>query len=322
MRSILLTVVACSLLGSAFADLYMQAPRGSNDRLNEASDNRQNANRLFDSQNNAKGGYCYGPAMEYYAGSILNVEWTNQHACGNDGIECTLVFQYMCQAPGQADDVTIRDGTTTNTIPTNDKDAAMSKTANGDFVYGMHESYQYYKDCAARSRNKGLFLADQNIGDRAVNTRQNNGNRHGTECAEERDYYPYFHPSPWKDIVVMTDNSKGLCPYIKANSQNVISKNYCSMPNGNGNNAIPNSEAACKQAGGAWSTTDAFNIPAPDCLEAPWSRDNHPGNGVGQSANTYNWTLPTAKTESCINEGGCTCVFRMRYNISNSNVVG
>lgn len=48
-------------------------------RLNEANGNRNNANRLFNSQNNAAGGYCWGPAMSYYEGSQLTVEWTNQH---------------------------------------------------------------------------------------------------------------------------------------------------------------------------------------------------------------------------------------------------
>jgi hypothetical protein len=43
----------------ADADIYMHAPRGSNNRAcrNDNGENRRNDNRLFDSQNNAKGGY-------------------------------------------------------------------------------------------------------------------------------------------------------------------------------------------------------------------------------------------------------------------------
>lgn len=70
----------------ALADIYLHNPRGSNNRLNEANTNRNTA-RLFDSQNNGmkftievddevKGGYCYGPAMSYYEGSILTIEFT------------------------------------------------------------------------------------------------------------------------------------------------------------------------------------------------------------------------------------------------------
>ena len=36
----------------ATADLYLHNPRGSNNRLNERSANRKNANRVFDSQVN------------------------------------------------------------------------------------------------------------------------------------------------------------------------------------------------------------------------------------------------------------------------------
>ena len=47
------------LLEPGSADVYMHSPRGSNNRncRNDNGENRRNGNRLFDSQNNAKGGY-------------------------------------------------------------------------------------------------------------------------------------------------------------------------------------------------------------------------------------------------------------------------
>ena len=88
------------------ADIYLQNPRGSNNRLSEASRERANENRMFDSQNNERGGYNVARPMSYYAGSLLQVEWTNQHSCMSANANCDLILQYMC-------DDSIRDGLTT-----------------------------------------------------------------------------------------------------------------------------------------------------------------------------------------------------------------
>lgn len=56
---------------------------------------------------------------------------------------------------------------------------------------------------------------------------------------------------------------------------------------------------------GAWREYPSHGLLAPDCLEAPWSRDNHLGNGWGGFANTYNWTVPEGLNHEF-------CVIRMR----------
>ena len=34
----------------------------------------------------------------YYSGSILPIEWTNQHGCGgNSKVTCEIVLQYACE---------------------------------------------------------------------------------------------------------------------------------------------------------------------------------------------------------------------------------
>eukprot|EP00455_Lapot_gusevi_P004983 TRINITY_DN120_c0_g4_i1.p2 TRINITY_DN120_c0_g4~~TRINITY_DN120_c0_g4_i1.p2 ORF type:complete len:165 (-),score=56.48 TRINITY_DN120_c0_g4_i1:6-500(-) len=149
------TLTGCLVLllaASALADVYLHSPRGSNNRLAEENRERNNANRLFDSQNNDRGGYNVG-SVYYLAGSTMFVEWTNQHSCGGPNANCELIFQYMC-------DARVRDGTTTNTIPTkvsecNDYDC------DTDVEYGRQESYDWYQNCRWRERNGGLFWASQ-----------------------------------------------------------------------------------------------------------------------------------------------------------------
>ena len=85
-----------------YGDIYFHSMRGSNNRLKGRNRNRDNAYRLFDSQNNDRGGYNVG-FMYYYAGSQLTLEWTNQHQCGGESTFCDIVIQYMC-------DENLRDG--------------------------------------------------------------------------------------------------------------------------------------------------------------------------------------------------------------------
>lgn len=306
----------------------MQNPRGSNNRLNGKGRNRGNANRLFDSQNNARGGYNVG-GLAYYAGSELTVEWTNQHSCGGPNNNCELVLQYMCSH-------NLRNGIQETTInfPFN---KCENDDCDKDLEYGMHEPYGYYENCYIRERNKGLYTAEQDMNNRntARYTRQDNaGTRYGYECPEERDYYPYWHPTPWKDIVVMT-NDVSRCDYYKKHSQNVKDKWICNPVGLNKlpeniradlnryfiKNPIPQTEDGCKNykndikekntvytVTGSWNKVKAHNIPPPECIKSPASRDNHLGNGKGGFANTYNWTIPNDVNENC--------ALRLRYNIS------
>jgi hypothetical protein len=313
-------IVALLVITAVLGDSYMQNPRGSNDRYNEANDNRDNANRLFDSQNNAKGGYCYGPMMSFYEGSYLSIEWTTQHGCGNPKLYCNIVLQYMCGSSDDPDSIRIRDGTTTTTIP-DDEAQYNTKNANGEFVYGMHESFEYYQDCKTRDRNKGLWISDRedegNLNDgrrAAIFTRQNNnGDRHGFECTEERDYWPYWHASPWVDIAVLTEDDQ-YCDFYKTNSFNVKDLNHC--VNDDGSYAQYNNEAECLSEGGSWVVDESHGVSEPECVETDFSRDNHLGNGVVGHANTWNWTLPTGSEVDCVESDTCECVLRLRYNIS------
>lgn len=74
----------------------------------------------------------------------------------------------------------------------------------------------------------GLFTADKDLSrsrkHTSIYTRQNpKGTRYGFECPEERDYYPYWHPTDWIDIAVLVDK-KADCSYYLAESFNVKPK--------------------------------------------------------------------------------------------------
>jgi hypothetical protein len=262
--------------------------------------------------------------MSFYEGSLLTVEWTNQHGCGqNPKLYCNMVMQYMCSNRDEDPKSRVRDGATTNTI-TDDDNGAVATDAAGNLLYGMHEPRPNYQACAARQRNMGLFIADRakegNIGGQAVNTRQNNGgNRHGYECAEERDYYPYWHPSSWKDVAIMTYDMSW-CSFYKKESQNVKSRFECREKDGTP--AQQNNEVACKGNGNEWLEVPPWNIPAPVCVQASWARDNHLGNSIDGFASSFNWTLPLRTQEGCVEKDNCNCVLRLRYNISTTDTGG
>jgi hypothetical protein len=99
-------LAAVALFDYVRGDIYMHNMRGSNNRLDEEGRERANANRLFDSQNNNRGGYNLGSTMYFMTGSEVSIEWTNQHSCANPHAHCDLVIQYMCSE-------SLRDGTVT-----------------------------------------------------------------------------------------------------------------------------------------------------------------------------------------------------------------
>jgi len=334
-------LVLATILAMVAADCYMQNPRGSNDRNNEANENRDNANRLFDSQNNAKGGYCRGPAMTFYAGSLIQVQWTVQHGCGrNPALMCNMVIQYMCSPSDATADLLLRDGTTTNTI-TDDTTGFTQNDTNGNFLYGMHEPYFYYQLCKGRDRNQGLFIADrENQGGlddtrrSAIYTRQNNnGDRHGFECTEERDYYPYWGPSIWHDVAILTQNTDW-CSFYTTETQNKKDRGYCTKSatdtSDNQNADIYAryiTQADCTKAKDTWVTVTAWGESAPDCVQTPFTRENHLGNGFGGFEASYNWTVPSSvntnwtsgSSYDCVSADNCNCALRIRYNISTSD---
>jgi len=327
---LMLLMCAC-----AWADIVMHNPRGSNNRLNENTANRANNNRLFNSQNNNKGSYNVGDedddatndeddqyAMRYFQSdasggkTILEVEWTNQHGCGDINGEggdaqkryCDLVFQYMCQDDvDEVDDFdrdTIRNGDDTDSQdfskPRSDDEDDDDKRNNVKIDRGLHETWDWYKRCYLREANGGLFLADQDLDDNrldfsaAIHTRQNpDGDRSGYECDEERDYFPYWQANPWTDVAVLTSDPSR-CETLVETSLNSETKGRCfeekfkSSRRSRGKEEVFSrciDEDCCSDRGGIWRQVSNYiekaDLPEDECEGAVEGTDL-----------SYAWRIP------------------------------
>jgi len=394
MAALLEVVWAFSMYITALnADCYLHYLRGSNNRLNEASANRNNANRLFDSQNNNRGGYnCCDLDVEegfdandwmadasemydfrrlysnddtplekqyeeiYFVGSEISLTWTNQHGTGNKKLLSEMILQFGCDTFPRATNAgqngfgptgnigdydNLGDGTNcgdacktrlaqmrahglrmellnggnTNTPddPNGANDIAATYANNNAANEGRHESEEWYHLCESRSQQYGLFHADQNLqGDSQKYTRQNPaGTRRGLECPEERDYYPWWNPSPWHDIAIITPSMERCENHMAPNSQNVMEKCTCARAGVTGNTGdnptdyLPEdeyidlnlNETLCEQADGAEWTCFGWNGEEPECVDSYWTKVNYLGNADGTTRGGkqahYDWTLPS-----------------------------
>ncbi|UJR30759.1 hypothetical protein I4U23_018279 [Adineta vaga] len=316
-RIFLICCVIFIIINSISTDIYMHNPRGTNNRHNENTRERRTATLNFDSQNNARGGYNVGDdgAIYYYANSILPIQWTNQHSCNDVNSDCTLLIQYTC-------DDTLRDGKSTVRIP-------ISVEGEANSTYRLTENLASYLHCRVRSRNKNLFTAEQGLKDASIYTRQNPaGTQYGYECPEERDYYPYWQPTNWIDIAILT-NRQDLCSYYRQNSQNVQSRFACTFENKDDlikadklKIVIPITKEQCQTFNDSrlngvkprWIEYSSHNQPAPECYTPPYTRENHLGDMSGSDMPVFNWTLPNISAKKC--------VLRIRYNISTGDYNG
>ncbi|XP_013392122.1 protein DD3-3 [Lingula anatina] len=231
------------------------ANRANGNRAFDSQNNNRGGYNVGDATDEAAQNEAQQYQMKFFqsganAASHLTVEWTNQHGCGGNEdddphkVNCNIVIQYMCQPAefeGNAKD-RLRDGLNTNrqdyARPRSNLESRSAfqsrKNNNVKDNRVLFETFDWYDKCFVRERNKGLFTADQNLRTNnglgvssAIYTRQNrNGDRRGYECPEERDYYPYWHPTPWKDIAILAENAT-ICSHYTKKSFNVQHYGEC-----------------------------------------------------------------------------------------------
>ncbi|ETO09573.1 hypothetical protein RFI_27806 [Reticulomyxa filosa] len=163
-----------------------------------------------------------------------------------------------------------------------------------------------------------------------THTRQNPaGNRFGLECQEERDYYPWWNPSPFHDIAIITPDVQWCKDNIAPQSQNVQPKYQCIvsgvtpstsidtwLPSQNGAAANLN-ETSCKALSGYTWSGFSWKGEQPECVQSYYTRDNYLGNIDGSKRGGkmagYDWVLPTV--EELNSKHFC---YQYKYDISDT----
>jgi hypothetical protein len=171
MTSCAIVLLIVVLFGSSCVAVFLHNPRGSNNRLDERG-MRQNDQRLFNSQNNAAGGYginALDEQMVHFEGSELTVSFSTQPTlCTGEDNSCTAVLQMLCGSTDAPAASLIRDGLTTDEItpenyeaepPRNSRKKKKKKKKVDESTkkhrFGLHESLEFFRRCEARDRNKG-----------------------------------------------------------------------------------------------------------------------------------------------------------------------
>jgi len=101
------------------------------------------------------------------------------------------------------------------------------------------------------------------------------------------------------------------CAYFKQNTENIKGRGEC-YANTDNSYMMYNNPNECLLNQGYWNTSQPNGDPVPDCVQAQWTRDNHLGNSNNGFTPNYIWTIPNINRQSC--------VLRIRYNISSSEI--